>query len=45
MEEHADVVADHPGVCPKCGMKLVETSTVGHGKIAESHWKESHPVP
>ena len=24
MKEHADVVSDQPGKCPKCGMKLVE---------------------
>ncbi len=24
MAEHADVVMDKPGKCPKCGMKLVE---------------------
>ena len=24
MTEHADVVSDKPGNCPKCGMKLVE---------------------
>ena len=24
MKEHADVVSDKPGNCPKCGMKLVE---------------------
>jgi RND family efflux transporter MFP subunit len=40
MAEHADVVSDKPGSCPKCGMKLVETSTVAHGKIAEGHWLE-----
>jgi rubrerythrin len=38
MAQHADVVSDAPGVCPKCEMKLVETSTVRHGKIAEEHW-------
>jgi rubrerythrin len=44
MAEHADVVSDKPGLCPKCDMKLVETSTVPHGKIAESHWLEQHPT-
>jgi uncharacterized protein with PIN domain len=43
MAEHADVVSDKPGLCPKCGMKLVETSTVAHGKIAEEHWRNEHP--
>jgi RND family efflux transporter MFP subunit len=42
MAEHADVVSDKPGLCPKCDMKLVETSTVAHGKIAEAHWLEQH---
>jgi RND family efflux transporter MFP subunit len=40
--EHADVVSDKPGLCPKCDMKLVETSKVGHGKVAEQHWLEQH---
>jgi rubrerythrin len=43
MAEHADVVSDKPGECSKCGMKLVETSTVAHGNIAEAHWLEQHP--
>ena len=43
MAEHADVVSDKPGLCPKCGMKLVETSTVAHGKIAEANWRKQHP--
>jgi rubrerythrin len=42
MAEHADVVQDHPGVCPKCGMKLVETSTVNHGEAAEENWRRQH---
>jgi RND family efflux transporter MFP subunit len=42
MAEHADVVSDKPGVCSKCGMKLVETSTVAHGKIAEENWRKQH---
>jgi len=40
MDSHADVVSDKPGKCPKCGMDLVETSKVKHGKIAEQHWAE-----
>ena len=44
MAEHADVVSDKPGLCPMCDMKLVETSTVAHGKIAEAHWREEHPA-
>ena len=44
MAEHADVVSDKPGLCPKCDMKLVETSTVAHEKIAEAHWLEQHPA-
>jgi rubrerythrin len=42
MAEHADVVSDKPGVCPKCEMKLVETSKVAHGKIAEENWRKQH---
>jgi RND family efflux transporter MFP subunit len=42
MAEHADVVSDKPGLCPKCEMKLVETSTVSHGKIAEGNWRKRH---
>jgi rubrerythrin len=42
MAEHADVVQDHPGVCPKCGMKLVETSSVNHGEAAEENWRRQH---
>ena len=42
MAIHADVVSDTEGICPKCQMKLVETSTVSHGKIAEQHWKDQH---
>jgi hypothetical protein len=42
MASDADVVSDQPGVCPKCEMKLVETSTVSHGKLAERHWREQH---
>ncbi len=42
MASHADVVSDKPGKCPKCEMELVETGKVGHGKIAEQHWREKH---
>ena len=45
MAEHADVVSDKPGVCPKCGMKLVETSTVNHGPTAEDNWRRQHRGP
>ena len=44
MAEHADVVLDKPGLCPKCEMKLVETSKVGRKKVAEQHWLEQHPA-
>ncbi|MDH7501908.1 MAG: efflux RND transporter periplasmic adaptor subunit [Verrucomicrobiota bacterium] len=44
MEEHADVVSDAPDECPKCGMKLVETTKVKHGKLAEENWWKQHPV-
>jgi hypothetical protein len=42
MEEHADVVTDKPGKCPKCGMKLVPTSESEHGKQAEEAWHKQH---
>jgi rubrerythrin len=45
MAEHADVVQDHPGECPKCGMKLVETSKVNHGEAAEENWRRAHRGP
>jgi membrane fusion protein, copper/silver efflux system len=45
MEEHADVVSDKPGQCPKCEMKLVETSKVKHAKLAEDNWRKQHPAP
>ena len=43
MANDADVVSDKPGNCPNCGMKLVPTSTVKHGKIAEEIWIKEHP--
>lgn len=43
MEEHADVVSDRPGECPKCGMDLVPTGEVAHGRQAEARWREQHP--
>ena len=42
MAEDADVVSDKPGACPKCEMKLVDTSTLKHGKIAEENWRKQH---
>lgn len=42
MEEHYEVVEDKPGKCPECGMKLVPTSTVEHGKKSEAVWLERH---
>jgi RND family efflux transporter MFP subunit len=45
MAADADVVSDKPGLCPKCDMKLVETSTVAHGTIAEGHWRERQSTP
>jgi hypothetical protein len=42
MASHADVVSDHPGLCPKCEMELVETSTVAHGKQSEAVWRKQH---
>jgi RND family efflux transporter MFP subunit len=45
MAEHADVVSDKPGVCPKCDMQLVETTRVNHGQIAEDNWRRQHTGP
>ncbi|HZR18125.1 MAG TPA: efflux RND transporter periplasmic adaptor subunit [Verrucomicrobiae bacterium] len=42
MAEHADVVSDKPGECPKCGMELVETGKVNHGPVAEENWRRKH---
>ena len=42
MAAHADVVSDQPGTCSRCEMRLVLTSTVAHGAIAEQHWAETH---
>jgi len=42
MAVHADVVSETPGDCPKCGMKLVPTSSVAHGKTAEANWLKQH---
>ena len=44
MAEHADIVSDQPGVCPKCDMKLVETTKVNHGPVAEENWRRKHAV-
>lgn len=49
---HPEVVMDHPGVCPKCGMKLVPMkekrprSNAEHPKSSESEAKAnlSHPT-
>ena len=40
---HLDVVTNQPGDCPKCGMKLVPTSSLPDGKIAEEIWRKEHP--
>jgi RND family efflux transporter MFP subunit len=42
MAEHADVVSEKPGRCPKCDMALVETSKVNHGEAAEQNWRRQH---
>ncbi len=39
---HPDVTSDKPGKCPKCGMKLVPTTEVEHGKKAEALWHQQH---
>jgi hypothetical protein len=45
MAEHADVVSDKPGICPKCEMKLVDTTKVNHGEEAEHNWRVQHRGP
>jgi RND family efflux transporter MFP subunit len=42
MAEHADVVSQKPGRCPKCDMVLLETSKVNHGEAAEQNWRRQH---
>lgn len=44
MEEDADVVEDHPGECPKCGMKLVPVNQVAHRKTAEENWQKRNKM-
>src|SRR5216110_2968309 len=43
---HPDVVMNHPGNCPKCGMKLVpkkeETKTKPKSNVRESHEMHQH---
>jgi hypothetical protein len=43
MASDADVASDRPGKCPKCGMDLVPTGSVTHGKLAEETWRRQHP--
>ncbi|MDW8309994.1 MAG: efflux RND transporter periplasmic adaptor subunit [Verrucomicrobiales bacterium] len=43
MAEHADVVADKSGTCPKCEMTLVDTRRVAHGPRAEAAWRKARP--
>jgi len=45
MASHADVVSDKGGKCTKCDMKLVDTRSVKHGKIAEEKWRKQHEKP
>jgi uncharacterized protein with PIN domain len=40
-----ETVSDQEGRCPKCNMKLVETTTVDHGKVMETLWRERHAAP
>jgi multidrug efflux pump subunit AcrA (membrane-fusion protein) len=37
MADH-EIVTNKPGICPRCEMKLVPTSSVPHGKAAEEKW-------
>jgi hypothetical protein len=39
---HLDVVSEHPGDCPQCGMKLMRTTEFDDGKIAEENWRKQH---
>jgi hypothetical protein len=34
---HPEVVQDHPGNCPKCGMKLVEKRDIPKGDMPQAH--------
>src|SRR4029077_20010657 len=38
---HPEVITDHPGNCPKCGMKLV---TIKQGKHSTSNIEHSPPA-
>ncbi|MGC9329396.1 MAG: heavy metal-binding domain-containing protein, partial [Candidatus Hinthialibacter sp.] len=40
MPSDAEVVSSTPGTCPKCGMALVPTTSVDHGKQAEEIWRD-----
>ena len=40
---HPQVVTDHPGICPKCGMKLVPKKGDANAK-ARSETRESHDM-
>lgn len=41
MADH-NIVTNQSGKCPICEMKLVPTSTVKHGKMAEENWRKEH---
>lgn len=34
---HPEIVQDHPGNCPKCGMKLVEKKDMSNGDMHQAH--------
>ena len=34
---HPEVVQDHPGNCPKCGIKLVEKKDMPKGDMHQAH--------
>jgi hypothetical protein len=34
---HPEVIQDHPGKCPKCGMTLVEKKELSKGTLHETH--------
>jgi hypothetical protein len=41
---HPEVVRDHPGECPKCGMKLVPVKTKTHETDATHRTHPTHPT-
>ncbi len=42
MPSHDYIVSDQANDCPDCGMKLIPTTAVEHGKMAEHAWNKEH---